>query len=43
MTRAAITLTAALLTSCAAPTTREVCGTNADGWEWCAIIQEIRK
>lgn len=42
MTRALI-LTAALLAACAAPTTREICGTSPDGWEWCAIIQEIRK
>ena len=40
MTRATLTLTAALLTACAAPTTREVCGTNADGWAWCVTIQE---
>lgn len=40
MTRTTIAITAALLASCAAPTTREVCGTNPDGWQWCVTIQE---
>lgn len=40
MTRAAITLTTALLTACAAPTTtREVCGTLPDGSEFCTILK----
>ena len=38
MTRAAITLTAALLTSCAAQV-QEVCGTLPDGSEFCTLIR----
>lgn len=38
MTRATLTLTAALITACAAPTTREVCGTLPDGSEFCTIV-----
>ena len=34
-----MTLTAALLTACAAPTTREVCGTLPDGSEFCTILK----
>lgn len=40
MTSAAITILATMLTACAAPTAREVCGTSADGWQWCVTIQE---
>jgi hypothetical protein len=36
MTRAAITILAAMLTACAAP--HEVCGTLPDGSEFCAIV-----
>lgn len=39
MTRAAITLTSALITACAATITREVCGTLPDGSEFCTILK----
>lgn len=42
MTRTLI-LTTALLTACAAPITREVCGTSADGWAWCVTVLETQK
>lgn len=42
MTRAAIAITTALLTACAAPTTREVCGTLPDGFAFCTIVRVVR-
>ena len=39
MTHAAIVITTALLTACAAPITREVCGTLPDGSEFCNILK----